>query len=76
MRYKTILSLCLFLFCGACMAQNTDAGGTDLVRSVSAKYQAYTSMKFHYTLKATKESKTLSSSQGDFALRGDKYHAV
>ncbi|MBO7586878.1 MAG: outer membrane lipoprotein carrier protein LolA [Bacteroidales bacterium] len=77
MQYKTtILSLCLFLFCGACMAQNTDAGGTDLVRSVSAKYQAYTSMKFHYTLKATKESKTLSSSQGDFALRGDKYHAV
>ncbi len=57
-------------------AQNTDGGATELLKKVSAKYQAYTSMQFHYTLKTTKDSKTLSTSQGDFALKGNKYRTT
>lgn len=57
-------------------AQNTDGGASELLKKVSAKYQTYTSMQFHYTLKTTKENKTLSTSQGDFALKGDKYRTT
>lgn len=76
MKIKTVLSLffCL-LFCRAGFAQDTDGGATELLRKVSAKYQSFTSMKFHYTLKTTKDGKTLNTSSGDFALKGQKYHA-
>lgn len=57
-------------------AQNVDGGASDLLKAVSSKYQSYTSMQFHYTLKATKENKTLSTSQGDFAIKGDKYRTT
>lgn len=66
----------LTLIAIACMpvwAQNTDGGASTILKKVSAKYQAYTSLQFHYTLKVTKESKTLNTYQGDFALKGNKY---
>ena len=71
----------LFLFIAILLAwnvpaQNVDGGAGDLLKAVSTKYQSYTSMQFHYTLKATKESKTLSTSQGDFAIKGDKYRTT
>jgi len=47
-----------------------------MLKKVSAKYQAYSSMQFHYTLKTTKDGKTLSTTQGDFALKGNKYRTT
>ena len=74
MRTRNLILALAILVCSlSVQAQNTDGGATELLRKVSAKYQAYTSMQFHYTLKATKDSKTLSTSQGDFALKGAKY---
>ncbi|MBO7647320.1 MAG: outer membrane lipoprotein carrier protein LolA [Bacteroidales bacterium] len=55
-------------------AQNTDGGATELLNKVSQKYQAFTSLQFHYTLVTTKDTKTLGSTQGDFYLKGNKYH--
>ena len=68
----------LFLFIAILLAwnvpaQNVDGGAGDLLKAVSTKYQSYTSMQFHYTLKATKDNKTLNTFQGDFAIKGDKY---
>lgn len=75
MKKYAALALCL-LICWLGNAQNTDGGATELLKKVSAKYQAYTSMQFHYTLKATKESKTISTYQGDFYLKGSKYRTT
>ena len=75
MKNRTLFTLLLMCVFGLGWAQNTDGGATELMRTVSSKYQAYSAMKFHYTLKVTKDSKTLSSSQGDFALKGSKYRA-
>ncbi len=55
------------------IAQNVDGGATEQLNKVSAKYQAYSSMQFHYTMKVSKEGKTLNTYQGDFALKGNKY---
>lgn len=76
MKTRTLFTLLLMCVFGLGLAQNTDGGATELMRAVSSKYQAYSAMKFHYTLKVTKDSKTLSSSQGDFALKGSKYRAT
>ncbi len=57
-------------------AQDTDGGATELLKKVSDKYQSYSSMQFRYTLKATKDSKTLQSTTGDFAIKGSKYRTV
>lgn len=71
---KTVLMMFFCaLFSWMASAQNTDGGATELLKKVSAKYQTYTSLQFHYTLKATKEGKTLNTQQGDFALKGNKY---
>ncbi len=74
--HRIILSLAALLILVSGSAQNTDGGATDLLNVVSAKYQAYTSMQFHYTLKTTREGKTLGASQGDFALKGNKYRTT
>ena len=76
MKKSFIISLIVCLFCCSVSAQNTDGGATDILKKVSAKYQSFTSMQFHYTLKVTKESKTLKTTQGDFALKGNKYHTT
>jgi len=57
----------------AASAQNVDGGANDLMKKVSQQYQKYSSMQFHYTLKTTKDDKTLGVSQGDFCLKGSKY---
>jgi len=75
MKNTLFLFIALFLTWNL-SAQNVDGGAGDLLKAVSNKYQSYTSMQFHYTLKATKESKTLSTSQGDFAIKGDKYRTT
>ena len=76
MTRKIILSIAALFFLISGYSQNTDGGATELLKKVSAKYQAFTSMQFHYTLKATKDGKNLSTSQGDFALKGDKYRTT
>lgn len=76
MTRKIILSIAALFFLTSGYSQNTDGGATELLKKVSAKYQAFTSMQFHYTLKATNDGKTLSTSQGDFALKGDKYRTT
>ena len=64
----------LILLIALVNAQNTDGGATELLNKVSKKYQAFTSLQFHYTLVTTKDTKTLGSTQGDFYLKGNKYH--
>ncbi len=54
-------------------AQNVDGGANDLMKKVALQYQKYATMQFHYTLKTTKDDKTLGVSQGDFYLKGNKY---
>ena len=54
-------------------AQNVDGGANDLLKKVSLQYQKYNTMQFHYTLKTTKDDKTLGVSEGDFYLKGGKY---
>lgn len=77
MKTKTLLMMIIcVLFSWMAVAQNTDGGATELLKKVSAKYQTYSSMQFHYTLKATKEGKTLNTQQGDFALKGNKYRTA
>ena len=76
MKTRLFFTSILLCFCCIGFAQNTDGGATELMRAVSSKYQGFSAMKFHYTLKVTKDSKTLSSSQGDFALKGSKYRAT
>ena len=76
MTRRILLILAAFFVVVSGYAQNTDGGANELLKKVSAKYQAYTSMQFHYTLKTTKDGKTLSTSQGDFALKGNKYRTT
>ena len=54
-------------------AQNVDGGANDLMKKVSMQYQQYKTLQFHYTLKTTKDDKTLGVSEGDFYLKGSKY---
>ncbi len=73
---KFIVTLLCSLLAFSASAQNTDGGATELLKKVSDKYQSYSSMQFRYTLKATKENKTLQTTTGDFALKGNKYRTV
>ncbi|MCQ2284033.1 MAG: outer-membrane lipoprotein carrier protein LolA [Bacteroidales bacterium] len=72
-KFKFIIILVSILSMNGLMAQNTDGGATVLLKKVAAQYQAYSSIQFHYTMKTTKEGKTLHTYQGDFALKGSKY---
>lgn len=76
MTRKILFTIAAFFVVVSGYAQNTDGGANEMLKKVSAKYQAYTSMQFHYTLKTTKDGKTLSTSQGDFALKGNKYRTT
>ena len=71
---KILLALTCLLLTTALMAQNTDGGANELLNKVSQKYQGFSTMQFHYTLVTSKDSKTLSTAQGDFYLKGNKYH--
>ena len=73
---RILLAIAAFFITFSCLAQNTDGGANEMLKKVSAKYQAYSSMQFHYTLKTTKDGKTLSTTQGDFALKGNKYRTT
>ena len=57
----------------AASAQNVDGGANELMKKVSLQYQKYNTLQFHYTLKTTKDDKTLGVSEGDFYLKGNKY---
>ena len=50
----------------AASAQNVDGGANELMKKVSLQYQKYNTLQFHYTLKTTKDEKTLGVSEGDF----------
>lgn len=76
MTRRIIISIAALLILISGYSQNTDGGATELLKKVSAKYQGFTSIQFHYTLKSTKDGKTLSTSQGDFALKGNKYRTT
>ncbi|MBQ3740170.1 MAG: outer membrane lipoprotein carrier protein LolA [Bacteroidales bacterium] len=76
MTRRILLAIAVFFITFSCLAQNTDGGANEILKKVSAKYQAYSSMQFHYTLKTTKDGKTLSTTQGDFALKGNKYRTT
>ena len=76
MTRRILFTIAAFFVVLSGYAQNTDGGANEMLKKVSAKYQAYTSMQFHYTLKTTKDGKTLNTSQGDFALKGNKYRTT
>lgn len=63
----------LAVMVSALTAQNVDGGANDLMKKVSLQYQKYNTLQFHYTLKTTKDDKTLGVSEGDFYLKGSKY---
>ena len=73
---NVMLAVAVFLCILTGSAQNTDGGATELLKKVATQYQAYSSIQFQYTLKATKENKTLSTQTGSFAVKGDKYHTT
>lgn len=73
MKKNIFITIMVFLLSLTGLAQNTDGGATELLKKVSSKYQAFSSMQFHYTLKVTREGKMLNTYQGDFALKGNKY---
>lgn len=58
------------------MPQNVDGGANALLNKVSAQYRGYASMQFNYTMKATKNEKTLSVTKGDFQIKGNKYRTI
>lgn len=70
---KVALFLLTFAFISASFAQNIDGGATEILKKVSSKYQNYSSMQFNYTLKTTKNEKTLSVGKGDFFIKANKY---
>lgn len=70
---KIALFLSVFAFISISYAQNIDGGATEILNKVSSKYQNYTSMQFNYTLKTTKNEKTLSVGKGDFIIKANKY---
>ena len=71
---KRLLTIIIALMSvSALTAQNVDGGATDLMKKVALQYQKYNTLQFHYTLKTTKDDKTLSVSEGDFYLKGNKY---
>ena len=71
---KRLITIIIALMAvSAATAQNVDGGATDLMKKVSLQYQKYNTMQFHYTLKTTKDDKTLGVSEGDFYLKGSKY---
>ena len=72
MKKITILMI-LAVMAVAASAQNVDGGANELMKKVSLQYQKYNTLQFHYTLKTTKDDKTLGVSEGDFYLKGSKY---
>lgn len=71
---KKILVICTFLISLTFLsAQNVDGGATELLKKTAAKYQNYISMQFNYTLKTTKNDKTLSVTKGFLYSKGNKY---
>lgn len=70
---KLVVLMIMAVMAVAVTAQNTDGGANDLMKKVSQQYQKYSTMQFHYTLKTTKDEKTLGVSEGDFYLKGNKY---
>lgn len=71
-----LIMLGLLLNIPAGNAQNTDGGATVILKKVAAQYKTYSTLQFRYTLKTTKDNKTLKTEQGTFALKGNKYHAT
>lgn len=70
---KNAILMIMAVMAVAANAQNVDGGANDLMKKVALQYQKYGTMQFHYTLKTTKDEKTLGVSEGDFYLKGNKY---
>ena len=70
---KFAILMILAVMAVAASAQNVDGGANELMKKVSLQYQKYNTLQFHYTLKTTKDDKTLGVSEGDFYLKGNKY---
>ncbi len=70
---KNILIIFALLLSASLNAQNTSGGAPELLQKVSAKYQGFSTLQFHYTLVTTKDTKTLGNAQGNFYLKGNKY---
>lgn len=70
---KFAILMILAVMAVAANAQNVDGGANELMKKVSLQYQKYNTLQFHYTLKTTKDDKTLGVSEGDFYLKGNKY---
>lgn len=70
---KTAILMIMAMMVVAASAQNVDGGANELMKKVSLQYQKYGTMQFHYTLKTTKDEKTLDVKQGDVYIKGSKY---
>lgn len=74
---KKIILLSLLLSLGAMnvFAQNVDGGATEILKTITKKYQTFTTMSFNYTFKVEKEKKVLKTMTGTIKIKGDKYVA-
>ena len=73
---KFAILMILAVMAVAASAQNVDGGANELMKKVSLQYQKYNTLQFHYTLKTTKDEKTLGVSEGDFYLKGSKLEDI
>ena len=71
---KKIQALCILLFLAIGLQAQIDKEATDLLKKVSAKYKAYTSLKTDYTIKIHfADAKTDIIKKGILHLKGPKF---
>lgn len=72
---KRLMLLLVAFFAVSLSAQQHDGGATAIVTGLAQKYEGFSSMKIHYTLKVEKDKKILSSATGDMVVAGNQYAA-
>lgn len=73
---KLSLIIAIFLSVFALAAQDVDGGATAILKKLSGKYVAYSTIKIDYTYKCEKNNKVLDSKSGVMTIKGDKYTFV
>lgn len=75
MKRLTFLLAFVFLTVGL-SAQDVDGGATPILKKLSAKYLAYSTMKIDYTYKCEQNEKVVDTKTGTMTIKGDKYTFV
>lgn len=73
MKKKFVIFLCFTLLANILHSQNIDGGATEILQTLSKKYQQFTTIKIDYTYTVEKEKKVIDSQQGNITIKGNKY---